>query len=665
MDSLGVRGDISKAIQKEYKSLHHLSNAICSVKDAEAIVRETGIELDAAGIKEQGRLLHAAVLEKEPSVKRSRQAFVQHLLQPRLRGPQNKQGSHQVYHEMIAKDIVLARQVFKSRFHRALRMEGANPHDLEQLEVRKWSLRVAEFVIDANLPASQVVDGVQDPSETWVRLCGGRRVSTLRQTARVWGHFRMWLEMTFGKLWPKDAVEIIDFLTERSHEPCGRTVPGTFLAALSTLEVIGGLRSEDRLSLSPLLISFVRGLETQLSSGAPPRKSAQPYTVAMIIGAELMVMDPGLTVVNRVFAFILLVMVWAALRVDDVQWIKRDSLALSELGLRAVLSRTKTSGPGRKMGELPIFVHRRASWSGVDWLSEGLSLFLESTATLPSELFLGKPQKGGNGFTNRYLSNVDFNSCLKAVLTELPAVRRGDEGGWEAIPNSRLVPEALVGFWSGHSARHNLVSWAGAMRVPPEQRNYLGRWQTGRGSSDTYMITSRQVVLEVQEKVLKGISNGGDLGTDIFVESELVETLVDFSKARGDPSRVKLLHQIMHGPPGKPTLQQKFPLLEDTSIQIGSELGDGDMDRDVVLPEPSDTAPYFVTVSRRTGFKRLHRQGGCPVTVAQVYDARDVWTLGAEVADARCLKCFKADSQPLSSSSGSSSSTSSSDSSLD
>ena len=41
------------------------------------------------------------------------------------------------------------------------------------------------------------------------------------------------------------------------------------------------------------------------------------------------------------FAFVLPFMVWAALRVDDVQWIKRDTLALSELELRSILSRTK------------------------------------------------------------------------------------------------------------------------------------------------------------------------------------------------------------------------------------------------------------------------------------------------------------------------------------
>mmetsp|Transcript_70191 Transcript_70191/g.164333 ORF Transcript_70191/g.164333 Transcript_70191/m.164333 type:complete len:88 (+) Transcript_70191:1642-1905(+) len=86
---------------------------------------------------------------------------------------------------------------------------------------------------------------------------------------------------------------------------------------------------------------------------------------------------------------------------------------------------------------------------------------------------------------------------------------------------------------------------------------------------------------------------------------------------------------------------------------------------DIMLPQPSEEAPYFITISRRAGFKRLHRRNGCPVSMAQVYDTRDVWKLEAEVADARCLKCFKAASQSFASSSDSSSSTSSGDSSSD
>ena len=68
-----------------------------------------------------------------------------------------------MYLDLVSKDVVLARQVFKSRFHRALRSDDSNPQDLERIEVRRWNLRVAEFIVDAELPA-RLMQEVQDPA---------------------------------------------------------------------------------------------------------------------------------------------------------------------------------------------------------------------------------------------------------------------------------------------------------------------------------------------------------------------------------------------------------------------------------------------------------------------------------------------------------------------
>ena len=68
-----------------------------------------------------------------------------------------------MYLDLVSKDVVLARQVFKSRFHRTLRSDDSNPQDLERIEVRRWNLRVAELIVDAELPA-RLMQGVQDPA---------------------------------------------------------------------------------------------------------------------------------------------------------------------------------------------------------------------------------------------------------------------------------------------------------------------------------------------------------------------------------------------------------------------------------------------------------------------------------------------------------------------
>ena len=67
------------------------------------------------------------------------------------------------------------------------------------------------------------------------------------------------------------------------------------------------------------------------------------------------------------------------MRTDDVLWIDRSS----ELGFRGVLLRTKTSGVGRRVKELPIF---RQQIGFFDWwrlVEDGLGLVPRGVEELP------------------------------------------------------------------------------------------------------------------------------------------------------------------------------------------------------------------------------------------------------------------------------------------
>ena len=124
-------------------------------------------------------------------------------------------------------------------------------------------------------------------------------------------------------------------------EPCGPTIPGSLLGSLQLLESIGGQEPASRLGSSPMLANAVKNMEKDLSMGGPPRKTAPIYTVAMVIAAELLVADRDQGVVPRALAFTMLLMVWGALRTDDVQWLDRSRTALTEVGWRSVLVRSK------------------------------------------------------------------------------------------------------------------------------------------------------------------------------------------------------------------------------------------------------------------------------------------------------------------------------------
>ena len=103
-------------------------------------------------------------------------------------------------------------------------------------------------------------------------------------------------------------------------------------------------------------------------------KQAPLYTVAALLSLELLVCATSQALGLRIVAFCDLLMIWATLRADDLQHVDLKSVKLSQLGPKFCLHKTKTSGPGRKVGELFAYISRSAGVSGFDWVSEGMRI---------------------------------------------------------------------------------------------------------------------------------------------------------------------------------------------------------------------------------------------------------------------------------------------------
>ena len=198
-----------------------------------------------------------------------------------------------------------------------------------------------------------------------------------------------------------------------------------------------------------MLANVVKNMEKDLSMGGPPRKTAPIYTVAMVIAAELLVADRDQGVVPRALAFTMLLMVWGALRTDDVQWLDRSRTALTEVGWRSVLVRSKTSGAGRRVRELPVFISRKVCLSGEDWLLAGHDLWKDLSENFPGTLFLCKPRADASEFTKKYLDATCLAAWLKWTLTQLPSLKRV-MGGWEPVWTNGLLTEEWASRWSGY-----------------------------------------------------------------------------------------------------------------------------------------------------------------------------------------------------------------------
>ena len=135
-----------------------------------------------------------------------------------------------------------------------------------------------------------------------------------------------------------------------------------------------------------------------------------------------------------------------------------------------------------------------------------------------------------------------------------------------------------------------------------------------RQSAD-YIHTSRQIVVRVQEKVNEAICEG-DPGYD---EAELIEEYKAFLIKRGETAS-PLVNLIAKAGKNGPWIGGHWPVLgecADMEPDPDSKVGvkpDGAA-QPSMSAEGHDgvEAPYFVSISRRTGFRRLHKTHCCGV----------------------------------------------------
>ena len=201
--------------------------------------------------------------------------------------------------------------------------------------------------------------------------CGRRQCSCLDHQ-REWRKVRAFSLGVAGEPWPPHIGIVLDYVQERTQEPCARTVPAAILGALGFMEKSGGVALGDRMANQQTLKNMVNQSVMDLESGAAPTKKA-PLLPSVLVGAlELLVLDAAQPLFARGMAWYKLLKVWTACRCHDLSGLSPGSLRLTKHGLVGSLERTKTTGPGKKVRHLPIFVSNSAYFMGPHWLRVGL-----------------------------------------------------------------------------------------------------------------------------------------------------------------------------------------------------------------------------------------------------------------------------------------------------
>ena len=467
----------------------------------------------------------------------------------------------------------------------------------------KYAALLSGVITKAKLPVVRHLSGVSESDVAWTRLFGTRRSRTLRNRFKSWDAYAKWLETTYGRVWPTKLAHILDYAVERYNEGCGKTVLDSFQASLSVLEQAGRVPEAQMFSKDPTWLAQLASMTADLTSQQPPVKQAPMLTVAIILSLELHVMDKESPPLFRGLAWAVLLMVYCCLRVDDLQGILPSTMSLTSVGFRAVLGRTKTTGTDRRSHEVSVFVERSVSLSGSDWLNEGFRLW--KAWETPRDFMIPHPTADWSELSSSYAKASEVALYIRDLFQKLgtPALK---DGRFRLNRQMLLVAEGSHVFFKGHSSRNWLPSVAAALGFSKPDRDFLGRWLIGGAGSAEYTRTSRQIIHKLQVAACRAITcgEGGE-----YNEDEAIAEMKNFVDERGGSGTlVRRRHSVMKQIEGVRQLGLKWPTLGPFPSADPDDLGEPPAE---AVAEPHKK--YFISISRKTGHRRLHLNGPCHV----------------------------------------------------
>jgi hypothetical protein len=327
---------------------------------------------------------------------------------------------------------------------------------------------------------------------------------------------------------------------------------------------------------------------------------------------------------------------------------RRNALRIMGDLLVTELTCTKTTGPGKRIRQLPVAVALDAQLIPSNWLSLFLELLQEH---LPKDrdYLLDLPTKDFKGTTELRLNHSQATAISKQIISEL-RVPVLTEQGWEA-GESRAVPVELVDLFSQHSGRAVLPSMSIHIESDKSKRDCLGRWKPS--ASDDYMRTYRNVVAAIQVKTAKAVQAGH---VDVVKEHDIIDRAARHLRERKHLPEIEVSlicrkwHETISG--FASYLKDKWvvncaaesapiSLLALASLAKIKPLHDNSSNTGKAREKVCRQERFLITYSRNRKISRLHStERGCYWAGVEV---RDFW-LGNEVDESmynrRCKFCW-------------------------
>jgi hypothetical protein len=235
----------------------------------------------------------------------------------------------------------------------------------------------------------------------------------------------------------------------------------------------------------------------------------------------------------------------------------------------------------------------------------------------------------------------------------------------------QLLPCGAGAFFTEHSDRAGLDSWAAALGVGASERAFLGRWRAG-GSTDAYVRTALRVVENVQLLSASRAQQSLRAGPDFFGKEELLNGMFKFLVCRGwsesdaaaVEKRLRVADYSLNPQQQLPDLPKDWSLADwslaalpsnevtvPEAVLVHSEppAPEAELVHAFDLAVQADRAPavpvqgYVISVTRGGLHRKLHHVRSCRFVPGVNYRQYEVYgdvMPGMSVMDSRCSWCF-------------------------
>ena len=465
----------------------------------------------------------------------------------------------------------------------------------------KWSKELYKELVKVNAPVLQGIQFCIGQERLHVAIAGKTRSSTLKRYLKAWRDWQVWK----GNTWGADALNhpgmLCEYLFCRFDEPCGASIPNFICKAVAWFEKIAGFKEAEMVATSRVVAQVRDYITEKLAAEAPPVRRAPRYPSVVIESLEATVIDTELSVGMRIMAWVKLLKIWGALRFDDMQKINPSQLHLTGGRMTTTLRVTKTSGPGKRVQELPVCISEYAFVWDVDWIQEGFNL-LKRHANFERDYLLPKLTEDWSGFQKKYATYQDVTaySChLRKRLTSY-------------YDFNTILPEDLSSFWTEHSERATLPTALAMLGVENKKRDLVGRWKPE--ASDTYIRSYNGLVAQLQGKCGKAFRKPNRFRIlDEIDIAESAEAWLRYRKTEiAEQERQDILQSLM-------AAMDSFAIqAEPLTQQVhGDDMEQPETLEEIPDPEGSEEPKTkrqngFIVVTTARNCKRLHKAaGGC------------------------------------------------------